>query len=92
MVRPRITTPREILLVEIERRCARSGCGARNRIGLTKAEARVYHGFKCERCEEWMQDRLTERDAPEWWDELRRVSLRVAHPAIPDDEREDESR
>jgi len=31
--------PREPLLIEIERRCAFSDCGAKNQIGLTKDEA-----------------------------------------------------
>ncbi len=59
---------RELLLVEIERHCP--ACGARARIGLAKEEARAYHKFQCERCEEWTRDALTERDVPEWWEEL----------------------
>jgi hypothetical protein len=66
-----IVIPREVLLVEIERRCAvDSECNARTRIGLTKEEARAYCGFTCERCERWNEDILTERDVPEWWEEL----------------------
>jgi hypothetical protein len=67
-----ILIPREVLLVEIERRCGAvdSECNARTRIGLTKEEARAYCGFTCERCELWNEDILTERDVPEWWEEL----------------------
>jgi hypothetical protein len=66
-----IFIPREVLLVEIERRCAVDAeCNARARIGLTKEEARAYCGFTCERCERWNEDILTERDVPEWWEEL----------------------
>ena len=64
---------RELLLVEIERRCPE--CGARVCLGLTKAEARTYRGFQCERCEAKTGDVLTERDVPEWWDELMIRSL-----------------
>lgn len=65
-----IELPRETLLVEIERRCGNPLCKARARMGLTKEEARVYRGFKCERCEGWTPDTLTARDVPEWWEEL----------------------
>ena len=66
-----IIIPREVLLVEIERRCGVDAeCNARARIGLTKEEARDYCGFTCERCERWNEDSLTERDVPEWWEEL----------------------
>ncbi|HYP53149.1 MAG TPA: hypothetical protein VEQ42_06390 [Pyrinomonadaceae bacterium] len=66
---------RELLLVEIERRCADPACNARACVGLTKAEARAYAGFECERCERWNDDTLTERDIPEWWEELRVTGL-----------------
>lgn len=66
---------RELLLVEIERRCADPACNAPARVGLTKAEARVYSGFECERCERWNEDALTDRDVPEWWEELRVTGL-----------------
>jgi hypothetical protein len=70
MKRP-IIIPREVLLVEIERRCALDAdCNARNRLGLTKEEARAYCGFTCERCKRWNDDVLVERDVPEWWEEL----------------------
>lgn len=68
----RIVIPREVLLVEIERRCRAPLCKARNRIGLTKEEARGYNGFVCERCEIKTSDALTARDIPEWWDEFAR--------------------
>ena len=65
-----IAPRRELLLVEIERRCAAPLCGAKARIGLTKAEAHAYTGFECERCGRRQADALTERDIPEWWEEL----------------------
>lgn len=71
----KITIPRELLLVEIERRCRDAACNARTRIGLTKEEARAYSGFKCERCERSWDDLLTERDVPEWWAELTITDL-----------------
>lgn len=64
----RIALQRELLLIEIERRCP--ACGARVALGLTKEEARAYHEFQCERCETKTDDHLTERDVPEWWDEM----------------------
>ncbi|HEX8457681.1 MAG TPA: hypothetical protein VF656_10325 [Pyrinomonadaceae bacterium] len=67
--------PREVLLVEIERHCAEASCNARTRIGLTKEEARLYDGFECERCERWHADGLTERDIPDWWEELNITGL-----------------
>ena len=67
--------PREVLLVEIERHCAEASCNARTRVGLTKEEARLYDGFECERCERWNADGLTERDIPEWWEELTVTGL-----------------
>jgi hypothetical protein len=65
--RQRIFTPREVLLIEIERRCSDAECNARNRIGVTKEEAQAYLGFECERCERWNSDVLTEKDVPDWW-------------------------
>ena len=67
----RIVTPRELLLVEVERWCGDHACNARTRLPLTKAEARDYTGFECSRCERWNEDALTERDIPEWWEELK---------------------
>jgi hypothetical protein len=71
----RILIPREVLLVEIERRCQDAQCNARTRVGLTKDEARVYCGFECERCGQFWDDLLTERDVPEWWEELTITDL-----------------
>lgn len=68
-------TPREVLLIEIERHCADTRCNARTRIGLTKAEARLYDGFACEACERWNADGLEERDIPDWWEELTITGL-----------------
>ena len=65
-----ITIEREILLFEIERRCAYSDCKAKNSIGLTKAEAREYDGFDCVICERRNDDQLSRKDVPEWWEEL----------------------
>jgi hypothetical protein len=73
--RATIEIPRELLLVEIERRCPAPRCNARVRIGLTKDEARSYAGFECERCNQWSDDQLTERDVPEWWEELKITGL-----------------
>ena len=81
MVRRRIIFPREVLLVEVERRCSGPQCGARARIGLTKEEARSYTGFECERCERWNADALAERDVPEWWEELKITSLDGVRPS-----------
>jgi hypothetical protein len=73
-----------VLLVEIERHCADDRCRARNRVGLTKAEARAYRGFKCVRCERWHEDALAERDVPDWWEELTLTDLHALRP--PTDE------
>jgi len=73
--RQRIVFPREVLLVEIERHCADPRCNARTRIGLTKEEARLYDGFECDVCERWHADGLTERDIPDWWEELTITDL-----------------
>jgi hypothetical protein len=75
MTRARIIIPREVLLVEIERRCGVGECKARNRLGLTKDEARAYSGFECETCKEWNEDMLVERYAPEWWEEIKITDL-----------------
>lgn len=73
-------TPRELLLVEVERWCGDYACNARTRLSLTKAEARGYAGFECSRCERWNEDALTERDIPEWWEALQDVSLEALGP------------
>jgi hypothetical protein len=78
----RLVFPREVLLVEVERRCGEPVCGARVRLSLTKAQARAYTGFECERCGRWYADALAERDIPEWWDELNVASLRGLKPEI----------
>ena len=76
----KIVTPRELLLVEVERWCGDHACNARTRLSLTKAEARAYTGFECSRCERWNEDALTERDIPEWWEELKVASLEGLRP------------
>ena len=75
MNQSKIFIPREVLLVEIERRCAHPECKAKTRIGLTKDEARRYSGFECEGCAYWNDDMLTERDVPDWWEELAVTGL-----------------
>jgi hypothetical protein len=65
-----ISTVREVLLIEIDRHCAFADCQERALIGLTKAEARAYHGFQCERCRRWNEDLLRQADVPDWWGEL----------------------
>ena len=76
----RFVFPREVLLVEVERRCGEPVCGARLKLSLTKAQARAYTGFECERCGRWYADALTERDIPEWWEELNVASLSGLKP------------
>jgi hypothetical protein len=76
----RIAIARELLLVEIERRCADPQCNARTRVGLTKDEARLYCGFECERCGRVWDDLLAERDVPEWWEELAVTGLHAIRP------------
>ncbi len=73
--RRRLIIPRDVLLIEIERRCRQPECNAKTRIGLTKGEARAYTGFECEVCKGWNEDVLTERDVPEWWEELAVTDL-----------------
>jgi hypothetical protein len=68
--RLKINIPRRVLLFEIERRCSDAQCNAKAHIGLTKEEARLYCGFECEQCKQWTSDSLTERDVPDWWEEL----------------------
>jgi hypothetical protein len=75
MSKSKIVIPRDVLLVEIERRCRQPDCHARMRIGLTKEEARAYSGFECERCERWNNDALSERDVPDGWEELAITGL-----------------
>jgi hypothetical protein len=80
-VMKRIVFPREVLLVEVERRCGEPLCGARVKLSMTKADARAYTGFECGRCGRWFADALTERDVPEWWEELNVASLRGLKPS-----------
>jgi hypothetical protein len=80
-VMKRIVFPREVLLVEVERRCGENVCGARAKLSLTNADARAYTGFECVRCGRWFADALTERDIPEWWEELNVASLRGLKPS-----------
>jgi hypothetical protein len=87
--RRRFNFTRELLLTEIARRC--SGCDAVARLGLTKAEARDYTGFECEACELWNDDELSERDIPEWWEELRVTGLDALRPGVDTDARGDVS-
>jgi hypothetical protein len=80
----RFVFPRTLLLVEIERRCADERCNAKNRVALTKEEARAYRGFTCARCERRHEDALTERDVPDWWEELTLTDLHALRPRRPD--------
>ncbi|HEX8148204.1 MAG TPA: hypothetical protein VF591_13575 [Pyrinomonadaceae bacterium] len=79
-MRAKVTFPRELLLLEVERWCGDHACNARTRLSLTKAEARAYRGFECSRCERWNKDALTERDVPEWWEELQAASPEGLRP------------
>lgn len=69
-----IVIPREVLLVEIDRRCTFADCDRRVAIGLTKDEASDYLGFECEYCKRWNDDRLTQKDIPDWWDEIHTLN------------------
>jgi hypothetical protein len=66
-----ITIHREVLLIEIERRCSSPDCNERVFVGLTKLEALDYCGFECSSCERWSSDTLTKTDTPEWWDDIK---------------------
>lgn len=81
-----IYIPREVLLVEIERRCDDEQCKGRTRVGLTKEEARSYIGFECEKCKRFCDDALTERDVPDWWEELTITGLTSLRPQPDNDE------
>ena len=59
--------PRDVLVIEIERRCAAGECRAKNQISLTKAEAIRYRGFNCSECESWNDDRLNQAEMPDSW-------------------------
>ena len=71
----RLTFPREILLIEIERHCVFTDCGVRNLVGLTKEEAIEYRGFECFQCKTWNDDDLRSTDAPDWWAEIKTAGL-----------------
>jgi len=66
--------PREVLLVEIDRRCEFADCQARNVIGLTKPEAIEYRGFACFKCERWNDDIVNPEALPESWLMIRNDS------------------
>jgi hypothetical protein len=83
-VTKRIVFPREVLLVEVERRCGYPACGACVRLSLTKQEARAYAGFDCALCGRHWRDALSEHDIPEWWEELNVASLEGLRPARED--------
>lgn len=64
--------PREILLVEIDRRCFFPGCNARTLVGLTQQEASDYRGFECSVCKRWNDDNLSDKDVPDEWNAIVR--------------------
>lgn len=64
--------PREILLVEIDRRCFFPDCNARTFVGLTKQEACDYRGFECPVCKRWNDDNLSDKDVPDEWNVITR--------------------
>jgi hypothetical protein len=64
--------PREILLVEIDRRCFFADCNARSLIGLTRQEASDYRGFECAVCKRWNDDHLSDKDVPDEWNAVIR--------------------
>ena len=70
-----ISFPRQVLLIEIDRRCSFADCGTRVFVGLTKQEALDYLGFDCLSCARWNDDALTEKDVPEWWPEIYERSI-----------------
>lgn len=63
---------REVLLVEIDRRCFFPDCNAKTLIGLTKQEACDYHGFECAACKRWIDDSLSDKDVPDEWNAIVR--------------------
>lgn len=69
-----IIIPREVLLVEIDRRCAFADCDTRVMIGLTKDEASDYVGFECHHCKRWNDDQLKQKDVPDWWQEIHALN------------------
>jgi hypothetical protein len=73
----RISIQRDLLLIEIDRRCCFPDCGARVFIGLTKQEACGYTGFECDSCQRWNDDNLSEKDVPDWWNEVKLNTSRL---------------
>ncbi len=73
--RKAIVFPRQVLLIEIDRRCSFADCRARVLVGLTRQEAFSYSGFECVRCGRWNNDCLSEKDVPDWWAELNDQSI-----------------
>jgi hypothetical protein len=61
--------PRDVLVIELDRRCAAGDCRARNQISLTKAEAIGFRCFNCSECESWNDDRLSQSEMPDSWNE-----------------------
>lgn len=73
---PSFVFPRDVLLVEIGRRCSFVDCAGRNQIGLTKAEVIEYRGFHCSHCERWNDDQLNQSELPDSWPD---VSGSISH-------------
>ncbi len=73
----RIIIPREVLLIEIDRRCRFPDCNARVLIGLSKQEAKSYSGFTCVPCDRWNDDILTENDVSDWWAEIKQHQFSI---------------
>jgi len=61
--------PRDVLVLEINRRCTADQCRAVNQISLTRTEAIEYRGFNCSACERWNDDRLSQSEMPASWQE-----------------------
>jgi hypothetical protein len=81
--RTSIFIPKEVLLVEVERRCLAPDCGAKTLVGLTKEEARLYRGFECARCGRFWDDALAENDIPDWWQDLVVTGLSTLRGSRP---------
>jgi len=74
--------PREILLVEIERRCFFPDCNARTLVGLTKQEAGGYRVFDCAACKRWNDDNLRDKDVPHEWNAIVKPISRPLMPSL----------
>lgn len=70
MMKRGITIRREVLLIEIERRCSSPECNSRNFISLTKQETLEYTGYECSECEAWNRDQLKRSEVPDGWDDM----------------------